>query len=43
VYEPRLALCVTAKGFDDPAWSGSNTGSEFISTVSRALYDAWGA
>jgi beta-lactamase class A len=36
------ALCVCAKGFTDPAWSGNNRGSQLISEVSRAIYEAWG-
>jgi hypothetical protein len=36
------ALCVCAKGFNDPVWSGTNAGSALISEVSRTIYREWG-
>lgn len=43
VHTPRAewTLSVCTRGFDDPAWSGSNIGSQFISDVSKAVYDTW--
>ena len=43
IHTPRAewALCVMTKGFDDPPWSPDNSGSQFISEVSRAVYDEW--
>jgi len=44
VHAPRAewALSVCTKDCADNAWTSDNTGVRFISTVSKAVYDAWG-
>jgi beta-lactamase class A len=44
VHAPRAewSLCIMTKDFNDPPWTPDNTGSAFISNVSRAIYEAWG-